>query len=64
MKGWKLTAPHKLEMKELEEPAFTVASSKVKITKSLITLSDLLRYRGDVDSNGIVLGCSGIGIVS
>lgn len=64
MKGWKLTKPFGLELKDIDEPNFAVASSKVKITKALITLSDLLRYRGDLESNNIVLGSSGIGIVS
>lgn len=64
MKGWKLTEPFRLELKDVEEPSFTVASSKVKVTKALLKLSDLLRYRGDLDSRDIVLGSSGIGIVS
>lgn len=64
MKGWKLTKPFGLELNDIDEPNFAVASSKVKITKALITLSDLLRYRGDLESNNIVLGSSGIGIVS
>lgn len=64
MKGWKLTAPHTLEMNEVEEPEIAIASSKVKITKALVTLSDFLRYRGDIDSENIVLGSSGIGIIS
>lgn len=64
MKGWKLTAPETLESKEIEEQSFAVATSKVRVTKALLTLSDLLRYRGDIDSDNIVLGSSGIGVVS
>lgn len=64
MKGWKLIAPETLESRDIEEQSFTVATSKVRITKALLTLSDLLRYRGDIDSNDIVLGSSGIGVVS
>lgn len=64
MKGWKLTSPKTLETCDIPEQNFTVSASKVRVTKALITLSDLLRYRGDVDSDNIVLGSSGIGVVS
>ncbi len=64
MKGWKLTAPFKLEEKELEEPIINSACSKVRVTKALLTLNDLFIYRGDTDITDVVLGGSGIGIVS
>lgn len=64
MKGWKLKKPLKLEECELSEPADTGNLSKVKITKALITLSDVLRFSGDIDTNDVVLGSYGIGIVS
>ena len=64
MKGWKLTAPLKLEEKELAEGLEKNSRAKVKVTKALITLADVLRYNGELDVDGFVLGSSGIGIVS
>ncbi len=64
MKGWKIVKPLMLEEKELVEREEYTALSKVKITKALLTLSDVLRFTGDIEQNDIVLGSSGIGIVS
>lgn len=64
MKGWKLIEPLKLTIKEIDEPNTVLSSSKVKMTKALISFSDFLRYRGDIDSEEIVLGSSGMGVVS
>ncbi len=64
MKGWKIVKPLKLEEKEVIEKEELTALSKVKITKALLTLEDVLRYTGDIEQNDIVLGSSGIGIVS
>ncbi len=64
MKGYKITKPFTLEEKEIPEVASLHAQSKVKMNKALITLSDVLRYRGELDGEGVVLGSSGIGIVS
>lgn len=64
MKGWKLVKPHTLEERELAETENTAACTKVRITKSLLTLSDVLCYRGDIDCENVVLGSSGIGVVS
>ena len=63
MKGWKIIKPFVLEEKELKEDE-QVVLSKVKITKALLTLSDVLRFNGDLPVEDIVLGSSGIGIVS
>lgn len=63
MKGWKIIKPLVLEEKELQENE-QLNLSKVKITKALLTLSDVLRYNGDLPVEDVVLGSSGIGIVS
>ncbi len=64
MKGYKITKPFTLEEKEIAETSSEHAQSKVKINKALITLSDVLRYRGELDRKEVVLGGSGIGIVT
>ena len=64
MKGYKITKPFTLEEKEILETQSPSACSKVKVNKALITLSDLLRYRGELDGKDVVLGGSGIGIVT
>ena len=63
MKGWKLTEPLKLKEQEITAPSENNLS-KVKITKALLTLSDLMRYTGEIDTDKTVLGSYGIGIVS
>ncbi len=64
MKGWKIVSPLTLEEKELVEKEEQTSLSKVKITKVLLTLADVLRYTGDIEQNELVIGSSGIGIVS
>ncbi len=64
MTGWKIVEPFKIEEQEIAESAELGTLSKVKITKALIGLSDVLRYNGELDSNNVVLGSSGIGIIS
>ncbi len=64
MKGYKISKPFTLEEKEISENTSNQVQSKVKINKALITLSDVLRYRGELDCKEVVLGGSGIGIVS
>ncbi len=64
MKGWKLTEPLKLIESEISESFESGNSAKVKITKSLITISDVLRFSGDIETDNVALGSYGIGIVS
>ena len=64
MKGYKLTKPFKLTEKEVADTPLTAALPKVRITKALITLSDVLRYTGEIDANDVILGSAGIGILS
>lgn len=64
MKGYKFIKPFTIEEKDILETVLNDASSKVKINKALVTLADVLRYRGDLECDQIVLGGSGIGVVS
>ena len=64
MKGWKIVKPLSLKEQELKEVDNAQNLTKVKITKSLISLSDVLRYNGEIESESVVLGSTGIGIVS
>lgn len=64
MKGWKILSPSTVAEQEIVDSTETNGLSKVKITKALITLSDVLRYKGEIESNSVILGSSGIGIVS
>ena len=64
MKGWKIIAPSQIEEHEISESSESSTLSKVKITKALISLSDVLTFKGEFDCNDVVLGRAGIGIVS
>ena len=64
MKGWKLVKPNDIQEQEINEVVNDDSISKVKITKALITLADVLRYNGESECNDVVLGSSGIGVVS
>ncbi|MCQ2387622.1 MAG: alcohol dehydrogenase catalytic domain-containing protein [Clostridia bacterium] len=65
MKGFIIKDPNTLVLSELpNDSSDLVSTSKVRITKSLITLADLLRYRGEIETKDIVLGSSGIGVIS
>lgn len=64
MKGWILEKPNTLVEKEISEVESASSSAKVKITKTLLTLSDVLRYSGNEDCENVALGSYGIGIVS
>ncbi len=66
MKGWKFVKPTKIEEQELINKNTQDSSmlAKVKITKALVTLSDVLHYSSELDSENVVLGSYGIGIVS
>ena len=64
MKGWKLSAPYNLIEEHIAENTNLLNPAKVKMTKALIDLSDVLRYNGEIDVERIALGSTGIGIVS
>lgn len=63
MKGWKLVKPFALQEVEREELNEKSSLSKIKITKSLITRPDVLRFNGQIETNNVFLGSSGVGIV-
>ena len=64
MNGWKITKPFELTQQSISDASEKLTHSKVKITKALITLADVLMYKGEINSNEVVLGSSGIGVVS
>ena len=63
MKGWKLLNPKTLKEEESVENIESTSLCKVKITKSLITRADVLRYNGEIETQKVFLGGSGIGVI-
>ena len=64
MKGWKIIQPRTLLEENVNDLTENEPQTKVKITKALIGLSDVLRYSDEIDGNSVVLGSSGIGVIS
>ncbi|MBQ9513599.1 MAG: alcohol dehydrogenase catalytic domain-containing protein [Clostridia bacterium] len=66
MKGFKLIDKETLKETDIasEKNEDLETNVKVKITKCLITLNDVLRYSGEIDCENVVLGSFGVGIVS
>lgn len=64
MKGWSITSPLNIEQKEFDETLSQDGHIKVRLTKSMLTLSDVLRFAGEIECKDVVLGSYGIGIVS
>lgn len=64
MKGYILTDKKQLKEQEIKQQNTEVGFSKVKITKALISLPDVLKYSGELECDNVVLGQYGIGIVS
>ena len=64
MKGYKLAKPFELYEKEAEDTKIPYSQSKIRITKALITLSDVLRFMGETESKDVIFGSAGIGILS
>ena len=64
MKGFNLIKPFKIQEQEFPETQIAENLSKVRLTKSMITLSDVLRYNGEIDVENVILGSVGIGILS
>ena len=61
MQGWHITAPKKIEDKNIEESFDVTTETKVMVTKALVTLNDALRFvKGEPQ---LVAGSYGIGIV-
>ena len=64
MKGYKSLNPSTISLQEAIDNSCTGNYCKVKLTKTLIKLADLLHFRGDLEAEDVFLGSSGIGIVS
>ncbi|MDY6367860.1 MAG: zinc-binding dehydrogenase [Clostridia bacterium] len=64
MKGWKIVKPFSLKECEISDNTENNSLYKIKITKALVSLSDVLRYTGEINAENVVLGSYGIGIVS
>ncbi len=64
MKGYKSLNPLTITEKECLDTSANGSTCKVKVTKSLITLADVLRYKGEIETDDVFLGSSGIGVVS
>ncbi|MBO4594730.1 MAG: zinc-binding dehydrogenase [Clostridia bacterium] len=65
MKGWIVKEPFKLEKEEMiRKNASPEGLIKVKVTKSLLTLSDVLGFNGENAVKGVALGSFGTGIIS
>ncbi len=79
MKGLKLIEPNKFIEEDVadvidddsnetvdnaeQDLTFESDLSKVKITKAMITTSDVLRYNGEIDVKNVILGSYGVGVV-
>ena len=64
MKGYFITDEKKLELLDVTEDQKLSGAPKIKTTKALITLPDVLRYNGEIFADNIVLGSTAVGIVS
>lgn len=64
MKGYFITDEKKLELLDVKEDEKLAGAPKIKTTKALITLPDVLRYNGELFAESIVLGSTGTGIIS
>ncbi len=64
MKGYKSLSPLSIVEEECIETCTDSQSCKVKVTKALITLADLLRFKGEIETKDVYLGSSGIGLIS
>ena len=64
MKGWKIVNANKVIESDVSNKISSNNVSKVKIAKSLITLADVLRFNGESPTENVVLGSSGIGVVT
>ena len=73
MKGYIITASEKIEEKEInpkekslleDENVLSEGQAKVKITKSMLTINDFLRFKGELDRNDFAVGSFGVGVVT
>lgn len=64
MKGYKIVKPQTLKEVDIPEQEISTGKAKVKITKTLVTFSDYLKYMEGDKEESPILGRYGIGIVS
>ena len=66
MKGWYLNGANDIELKELTNVPEIISDQKIKVklTKTMITPEDVLRYTGETKVSDVVLGSAGIGVVA
>ncbi len=64
MKGYKLIKPFTLSEKETADVSEENHIAKVRTTKALITLPDVLRYTGETELADVIMGSAGIGVIS
>lgn len=64
MKAWQITAPNTMEETTRQDNLESVSSSKIKITKALITESDLISYSEKNSVYPIIPGRTAIGLVT
>lgn len=62
MQGWHITAPERIEDRNIEESFDVTTETKVMVTKALVTLNDALHFAKGEPQN--VPGSYGIGLVS
>ncbi len=63
MKGWVIADDKKLLEKDLTDSFIDATTTKVKITKSLVSLDDVLRFMGELSYGDYCVGKNSIGIV-
>ena len=64
MKGYKLIKPFTIAEQEVADRADGDTISKVRTTKALITLPDILHYVGETEHADVIMGSAGIGVIS
>lgn len=64
MKAWKVTQSNTVKEVDWQEPEMTTDAVQVKITKALITSNDIINFDNDDDTEEVVPGSYGIGIVT
>ena len=64
MKGWKFVKPFEIEERDMDDSNLIVPHAKVRLTKALLTLKDVLRFNGEIECENVCLGSSGIGVIS
>ena len=64
MRAYKLTEPQKIEKIEWNDPSSKEGLANIRLTKSMITLGDIVSFNGSDDFSEIIPGSFGVGVVS